>query len=97
MARTEHLVTCPLCEAMCGLRVEVDSGRVARVRPNKSDVVLLDKSGLVKHQSFTIQCGLVIHNDELGASRDLPLRVTVSGRKTPKRVARCVVPKAGRR
>ncbi|MDG4664438.1 molybdopterin-dependent oxidoreductase [Mycobacterium sp. 236(2023)] len=38
MARSEHLVTCPLCEAMCGLRVEVDSGRVARVRPNKNDV-----------------------------------------------------------
>ena len=38
MARSEHLVTCPLCEAMCGLRVEVDSGRVARVRPNKGDV-----------------------------------------------------------
>lgn len=38
MARTEHLVTCPLCEAMCGLRVAVEGGRVASVRPNVDDV-----------------------------------------------------------
>ena len=30
--------TCPLCEAMCGLRVEVADGRVAKVRPNPDDV-----------------------------------------------------------
>ena len=30
--------TCPLCEAMCGLRVHVESGRVAKIRPNPDDV-----------------------------------------------------------
>ena len=38
MAQTEHLVTCPLCEAMCGLRVQVTDGHVDAVRPNKDDV-----------------------------------------------------------
>jgi anaerobic selenocysteine-containing dehydrogenase len=34
-----HLRTCPLCEAMCGLRVDVGKdGRVARIRPNEQDV-----------------------------------------------------------
>src|SRR5262245_51335612 len=28
----------PLCEAMCGLRIEVEDGRVARFRPNHDDV-----------------------------------------------------------
>lgn len=35
---TIHKTTCPLCEAMCGLNVEVDDGRVQRVRPNPDDV-----------------------------------------------------------
>jgi anaerobic selenocysteine-containing dehydrogenase len=30
--------TCPLCEAMCGLLVRVEGGRVARVRANPDDV-----------------------------------------------------------
>lgn len=34
----EHTVTCPLCEAMCGLRVEVGDGRVRRIRANPDDV-----------------------------------------------------------
>ena len=32
-----HLSTCPLCEAMCGIAVEVDDGRVAGIRPDKED------------------------------------------------------------
>lgn len=30
--------TCPLCEAMCGLKVEVDGDRVQSIRPNPDDV-----------------------------------------------------------
>lgn len=33
-----HLRTCPLCEAMCGLRVHVEDGRVAQIRANEDDV-----------------------------------------------------------
>jgi len=33
-----HIRTCPLCEAMCGLRVEVKGGRVAKIRANHDDV-----------------------------------------------------------
>jgi anaerobic selenocysteine-containing dehydrogenase len=33
-----HLRTCPLCEAMCGLRIHVENGRVARIRPDADDV-----------------------------------------------------------
>lgn len=32
-----HLYTCPLCEAMCGLEIEVDEGRVASIRGNRDD------------------------------------------------------------
>jgi anaerobic selenocysteine-containing dehydrogenase len=32
-----HLHTCPLCEAMCGLRVHVEGGRVKKVRANPKD------------------------------------------------------------
>jgi anaerobic selenocysteine-containing dehydrogenase len=32
-----HLYTCPLCEAMCGLDIQVDGGRVASIRGNKDD------------------------------------------------------------
>src|SRR4029453_5457276 len=38
MATTEHVRTCPLCEAMCGLRILVEDGRVTRIRPNHDDV-----------------------------------------------------------
>jgi anaerobic selenocysteine-containing dehydrogenase len=38
MPTTEHLRTCPLCEAMCGLRIHVEDGRVTRIRPNDDDV-----------------------------------------------------------
>ncbi|MCV7150317.1 molybdopterin-dependent oxidoreductase [Mycolicibacterium pyrenivorans] len=34
----EHRITCPLCEAMCGLRVTTDAGRVGAVRGNPDDV-----------------------------------------------------------
>lgn len=34
---TEHSVTCPLCEAMCGLRVTLADGRVAGIRGNPDD------------------------------------------------------------
>ncbi len=34
----EHVRTCPLCEAMCGLRIQVENGRVARIRANPEDV-----------------------------------------------------------
>lgn len=33
-----HLYTCPLCEAMCGLAIQVRDGRVSSIRPNKDDV-----------------------------------------------------------
>lgn len=33
-----HLHQCPLCEAMCGLEIHVEGGRVARVRGNPDDV-----------------------------------------------------------
>lgn len=32
-----HLHACPLCEAMCGLEIQVAGGKVAGVRANKSD------------------------------------------------------------
>lgn len=32
-----HLHACPLCEAMCGLEIQVSDGKVASVRPNKVD------------------------------------------------------------
>ncbi|TFV55221.1 molybdopterin dinucleotide-binding protein [Mycobacterium sp. PS03-16] len=32
-----HLYTCPLCEAMCGLDIEVRDGRVAGIRGNRDD------------------------------------------------------------
>ena len=34
----EHIRTCHLCEAMCGLRLTVEEGRVTKVRPNEDDV-----------------------------------------------------------
>jgi anaerobic selenocysteine-containing dehydrogenase len=34
----EHVRTCPLCEAMCGLRVTVKGGRVEKIRANQDDV-----------------------------------------------------------
>ncbi|HEM46292.1 MAG TPA: molybdopterin dinucleotide-binding protein, partial [Alphaproteobacteria bacterium] len=33
-----HTKTCPLCEAMCGLRVTVEGGRVTKIRANEDDV-----------------------------------------------------------
>jgi anaerobic selenocysteine-containing dehydrogenase len=32
-----HLYTCPLCEAMCGLEIQVNDGRVASIRGNRDD------------------------------------------------------------
>jgi anaerobic selenocysteine-containing dehydrogenase len=32
-----HLYTCPLCEAMCGLEIEVNDGKVAGIRGNRDD------------------------------------------------------------
>ncbi len=41
LARTgedgRHLYTCPLCEAMCGLEIHVEGGRVTGVRGNRDD------------------------------------------------------------
>ncbi|MFQ5418699.1 MAG: molybdopterin-dependent oxidoreductase, partial [Myxococcota bacterium] len=34
---TTHFATCPLCEASCGLRVEVEASRVSRVRGDPHD------------------------------------------------------------
>ncbi|PRC44518.1 molybdopterin dinucleotide-binding protein, partial [Mycobacterium sp. ITM-2017-0098] len=34
----EHRITCPLCEAMCGLRVTVNDGTASAVRGNPDDV-----------------------------------------------------------
>ncbi len=33
-----HVVTCPLCEAMCGLEVTTAGSEVVRIKPNKRDV-----------------------------------------------------------
>jgi anaerobic selenocysteine-containing dehydrogenase len=33
-----HIRTCPLCEAMCGLRVSVSEGRVSQIRADEEDV-----------------------------------------------------------
>jgi anaerobic selenocysteine-containing dehydrogenase len=33
-----HLRTCSLCEAMCGLEITVEDGRVAGIRPDRDDV-----------------------------------------------------------
>jgi anaerobic selenocysteine-containing dehydrogenase len=33
-----HTRTCSLCEAMCGLHVHVEGGRVTKIRPNPDDV-----------------------------------------------------------
>jgi len=33
-----HLYTCPLCEAMCGLEIQVTDGHVAGIRGNRDDV-----------------------------------------------------------
>jgi len=38
MTREIHLRTCPLCEAMCGLEVQVEGDRVALIRPDRDDV-----------------------------------------------------------
>ena len=35
---TEHRVTCPLCEAMCGLRIETQGDSVTSIRGNRDDV-----------------------------------------------------------
>ncbi len=32
-----HLYTCPLCEAMCGLEIQVEGGKVAGIRGNPDD------------------------------------------------------------
>jgi anaerobic selenocysteine-containing dehydrogenase len=32
-----HLYTCPVCEAMCGLEIQVDGGRVVSIRGNRDD------------------------------------------------------------
>jgi anaerobic selenocysteine-containing dehydrogenase len=37
-AANVHLRTCPLCEAMCGLKVTVENGRVTRIAPDEDDV-----------------------------------------------------------
>ncbi|WP_142281890.1 molybdopterin-dependent oxidoreductase [Mycobacterium sp. IEC1808] len=33
-----HLRTCPLCEAMCGLEIQVEGGKVTSIRGNRDDV-----------------------------------------------------------
>ena len=33
-----HVYTCPLCEAMCGLEIDVADGRIAGIRGNSDDV-----------------------------------------------------------
>ncbi len=37
-ARTVHLRTCPLCEAMCGLEIHVEDETVALIRADRDDV-----------------------------------------------------------
>ncbi|MEZ5139129.1 MAG: molybdopterin oxidoreductase family protein [Acidimicrobiales bacterium] len=38
MADSIHLRTCPLCEAMCGLELQVTDGRVGTIRADRDDV-----------------------------------------------------------
>ena len=38
MGSETHLRTCPLCEAMCGLELTLEDGRVTQIRGNKNDV-----------------------------------------------------------
>ena len=38
MESQTHIRTCHLCEAMCGLEMNVENGRVTKVRPNSDDV-----------------------------------------------------------
>ena len=33
-----YIKTCPLCEAMCGLKIRVEGGKVTKIRPNEDDV-----------------------------------------------------------
>lgn len=33
-----HLYTCPLCEAMCGLEIQVEDRQVTGIRGNRDDV-----------------------------------------------------------
>ena len=44
-----HYRTCPLCEATCGLAIEVKGGRVARIRGDDEDVF---SKGYVSLSSF---------------------------------------------
>ena len=38
MTQSTHFRTCPLCEAMCGLEVQVTDGQVTRIRGDRQDV-----------------------------------------------------------
>lgn len=38
MTKTTHIRTCPLCEATCGLSIEVEDGKVGRIRGDMDDV-----------------------------------------------------------
>ena len=37
----EHIRTCHLCEAMCGLRLTVEDGRVTRIRSKQRSEVIV--------------------------------------------------------
>ncbi|MBW2417183.1 MAG: molybdopterin-dependent oxidoreductase [Deltaproteobacteria bacterium] len=37
-ADATYIKTCPLCEAMCGLKISVEGGRVTKIRPHEDDV-----------------------------------------------------------
>lgn len=38
MTNTEAFRTCPLCEATCGLKIEIDNGEITRIRGDMDDV-----------------------------------------------------------
>ena len=38
MGLSTAVTTCPLCEAMCGLELSLDGGRVTRIRGDRDDV-----------------------------------------------------------
>jgi anaerobic selenocysteine-containing dehydrogenase len=70
-----HIRTCPLCEAMCGLRVRVEGGRVKQIRPNDEDVwsrgYICPKGtvlGDVHHDPDRVRVPLIKGND--GAFRE---------------------------
>jgi anaerobic selenocysteine-containing dehydrogenase len=68
---TTHFRTCPLCEAMCGLEIEVEGDKVTRIRGDRADVwskgFLCPKGaslGQLHHDPDRLRAPLVKRGDE---------------------------------